>query len=580
MKPLIAHARLRRYGEDGFAVSPAVFFTPARRAVFKKAAAGGRFEWKTKRWILTPDKVHAVVRNLRSAGFNVLVDDDALEAYERREVERVEELAVVRRRLRLLDDAFRQSGRSLYPFQVTGSEWLAQRDRAHLGDDMGLGKTIQVIAALPNDAPVVVVCPASIKGVWAREFLRWRPSFKVSVLSGREAFYWPRQSEVVVINYDILPDVHGPDCPDRAPAEDLDPFAPESLAPKAPPCRGCLPLLQECADKTVVVFDEAHKLRGDKTQRTERARAIARGARQKEGRTWLSTGTPLVNRAPELWNLYEAADLAREAFGSYTEFLRLFGGTRKILGNGKFAGITWGKPLPEAAERIASVSLRRLKQDVLQELPPRTWRVVPVELSKRDLSYIDEELQASGLTVESVVQAIEDGRTLGFQKLAAARAALAAAKTRVLVDYVREEFEEQDEPVVVFSAHRAPIDHLAKRAGWGVISGDVSAKKRTQTEDAFQRGELKGVALTIGAGSEGITLTRASNIVFVDRDWTPAANKQAEDRIHRIGQRFPCFYTDLVSAHPLDVRVTEILQGKARLIAETVDAAAALGGGS
>lgn len=564
--PQVAIQRLSP-GSQEFAIFPIVFLGPPRFALFRKAAAGGRWDFSRKMWLASPDKVHAIVRNLRGAGFTIRADADAIALWEEREIERVHELALVRDRLRRLDDDFRKVGRSLYPFQLGGAEWLAQRDRAHLGDDMGLGKTVQVIAALPNDVPVLVVCPASIKGVWSREFCSWRPSYRVSVLQGRESFRWPRPGEVVVINYDVLPDVHGSGCHDKPSAEEPTPRG-------SFPCQGCAPLLATAPERAVLVADEAHKLRGDRTQRTERFRALGRAVRKNNGRTWLSTGTPLVNRPNELWNLYEAADLAREAFGSYTEFLRVFGGHRKILGNGKFAGITWGKPLPDAAERIAKVSLRRLKADVLAELPAKTWRSITVELTREDLAYVDDELKASGLTIESVVRAIEDGRDLNFKKLASARAALAAAKTRALVEFVRDEYEEQGEPVVVFSAHRAPIDHLGARRGWASISGDISAKKRTSIVEAFQAGHLKGVALTIGAGAEGITLTRASHEIFVDRAWTPAENHQAEDRIHRIGQRFPCMYTDLVSSHPLDVRVTEVLVEKAKLIAATVDAAA------
>lgn len=588
-KPLLAHVRVRRHAAGGFRVFPCAFFrSAARKKACRTAMAGGRWDGRGG-WVVTADKIHAIVRRLREAGFNVSVDDDALHLFETRETERAHDLALVRDRLRRLDDEFRKRGRSLYPYQVTGATWLAERDRAHLGDQPGLGKTVQIIAALPSESRVVVVCPASIKGVWAREFATWRPGYVVSVLAGREAFRWPRPGEAVVLNYDILPDAHGDECPDRLSAEltDDDPLDGaarsfeeafrDAASPPKPPCLGCAAFLDAAPEGVVLAGDEAHKLRGDKTLRTDRFRAMGRTVRSRGGRVWLSTGTPLVNRPNELWNLYEAADLAREAFGSHTEFLRLFGGKVKRLATGKYAGVTWGQPLPEAAERIAHVSLRRMRADVLTELPPRTWRQVPVEVSARDLAFVDQELRGAGLSAESVALALEEGREGVFSKLAAARAALATAKTRVLVDYVREEFEETGEPVVVFSAHRAPVDHLGKREGWGVVTGDVSAKKRTQTVDAFQEGKLRGIALTIGAGSEGITLTRAWNVVFVDRAWTPAENSQAEDRIYRIGQRNACVVTDLVSAHPLDLRVTDVLVRKTKLIAETVDAAAEIG---
>jgi SNF2 family DNA or RNA helicase len=569
VRPL-AHAAVKRVGEL-FGIFPLVFFRDQqRKQAWRKAAAGGRWDRRHRMWLASPDKVHAIVRRLRESGFAVRVDDDALSLFETREAGRVHDLQLARDRIRRLDAEMRRRGLSLYPFQVTGAEWLAQRDRALLGDQMGLGKTIQALAAVGNEAPVLVVCPASIKGVWAREFARWRPAFKISVLSGADSFRWPAAGEVVVINYDVLPDPHGGECPARLTPDDA-----LTLSGPPPECHGCSDAIRQCPQGVVTVTDEAHKLRGSDTLRSIRFRAVAGAARARGGRTWLLSGTPLVNRPPELWNVLEAADLALETFASKTEFNRLFGGKPRYVGK-QIVGTVWSdSPLPEAAERLASVMLRRMRADVLSELPPRTWKTVPVELGDKDFAFVDETLALMGMSASEVADAVDKGRELNFRKLSAARAALAAAKARVLVEYIRTEFEEADEPVVVFSAHRAPIDLLAERAGWRAITGSVAAKKRSQIEDEFQAGKLKGVALTIGAGAEGLTLTRASSVVFVDRDWTPAANAQAEDRIYRIGQRAAhVFVHDLVTAHPLDQRVTEVLVKKAKLIAESVDAAA------
>jgi SNF2 family DNA or RNA helicase len=159
-----------------------------------------------------------------------------------------------------------------------------------------------------------------------------------------------------------------------------------------------------------------------------------------------------------------------------------------------------------------------------------------------------------------------------FELLSAARAALATAKIPALLELV-EDLEEQEEPCVIFSAHRAPIDALAEREGWAVITGDTSATKRTEIEEKFQRGELRGIGATIAAGGTAITLTRASRMIFVDRDWTPALNEQAEDRIHRIGSKKPVLYTNLVADHVLDRRIAEVLGRKRALIDASVDAA-------
>jgi SWI/SNF-related matrix-associated actin-dependent regulator 1 of chromatin subfamily A len=137
-----------------------------------------------------------------------------------------------------------------------------------------------------------------------------------------------------------------------------------------------------------------------------------------------------------------------------------------------------------------------------------------------------------------------------------------------------EDCEEQEEPVLVFSAHRAPVDACASREGWASITGDTSADERGRIEEAFQAGKLKGVAATIAAAGVALTLTRASRVIFADLDWTPANNDQARDRANRIGQTQSVLVTTLVADHDLDARIHDLIGFKRTLNAVTVEAAA------
>ena len=129
------------------------------------------------------------------------------------------------------------------------------------------------------------------------------------------------------------------------------------------------------------------------------------------------------------------------------------------------------------------------------------------------------------------------------------------------------------EPIVVASAHRAPLDALATRSGWAAITGETPPAERTRIEDAFQAGHLKGVALSIKAGGVAITLTRASNMIFIDKAWTPGDNLQASDRIHRIGSTKNVNIISLVADHALDARIDELLAIKQAFLEKSVDAA-------
>jgi len=151
------------------------------------------------------------------------------------------------------------------------------------------------------------------------------------------------------------------------------------------------------------------------------------------------------------------------------------------------------------------------------------------------------------------------------------RELLAKAKIPAMLNLV-EEFEEQEEPLLVFSAHRAPIDTLAQREGWATITGDVSADERQVIAKDFQDGKYKGLAMTIDAGGVALTLTRASQVLFVDRTFTPGLNEQAEDRVFRIGQTRGVIISTLVGDHYLDRRLASILCEKTELIKASVEA--------
>ena len=152
-----------------------------------------------------------------------------------------------------------------------------------------------------------------------------------------------------------------------------------------------------------------------------------------------------------------------------------------------------------------------------------------------------------------------------FQDFSAVRERLACTRTKALKEFV-ELYEEQREPLVVFSAHKAPVEALKGREGWEIITGDTSPSERQSITSRLQAGGLKGIASTIQAGGVGLTMTMASTVLFVDLDWVPANNLQAEDRVCRIGQEANSVQVvRMVSDHVLDRRVLEVLDRKAKL---------------
>lgn len=420
----------------------------------------------------------------------------------------------------------RATAAGLYPYQADGAAWLAGRARALLADDMGVGKTAQVLAALPAGARAIVVCPASLKYVWRDEAKRWRPDLTVRVCSGKGSLVAPVEGEVVVVNYDVVT---------------------EADAPKAAGCH--------------LVLDEAHAVKNYKAKRTVALRALATAA----AASWLLTGTPMLGRPTDLWGVLGCGDLGRAAYGSWGRFVDDFGGCKDKWGQWHWSS----RPSPEAATKLRSVMLRRTKAEVLPSLPPIRERVLTH-------NGISSQLRAAMDAIEALQEERKAprGQLPAFEEMSAVRAMLAAERVPVVLELVGQH-EESETPLVVFSAHRAPVDALRGREGWAVITGDESPEERADAVRRFQAGELRGIGATIKAGGVGLTLTHASDVLMVDQEWTPALNAQAIDRVRRIGQEAASILvTRLVSDHALDARVDAVLAAKRTLIDATVDGVA------
>jgi len=510
-----------------------------RFAAYRQAqtTAGARWDAQVGAVVLRLDQVGALVAALDAAGIPVKAEQGLDEALRAARAAAEAEVEAATARAAQVDEALRAQGRSLYPYQRTGIAWLAPRAGALLADDMGLGKTVQALVAAPAGAPLLVVCPAVAKGVWLREGRRWRPDLRITVLAGRGSFRWPDAGELVVVNYDILPQI------------DTITAAPEG---------------------TVIVADEAHALKTAQAQRTERFRALAAAARRAGGRSWLLTATPILGQPPELYALLAAAGVEREGIGGWDGLVAAYDGER-----GRY-GWSWPRlSLREAdLRRLQGVMLRRTKSEVLTDLPIKVVEDLRVEVDAATVRACGLALAAAEKRggIDKVCERIAEGG-LAFEEIAAARAALAVGKIPALTALLDGIAAEQSGPVVVFSAHRAAVDLIGARPGWAAITGDTAPEERSRIEARFQAGQLDGIAATIKAGGVAITLTRANRALFLDLEWSGSLNTQAEDRIYRIGQDRGVQITRLVADHPLDERLTEILCRKAALVDGSIDAA-------
>jgi len=425
-------------------------------------------------------------------------------------------------------------GGELKPFQRAGVSYLLAQRRAFLADEQGLGKTIEALATLEADGayPAVIVCPASLKLNWLRELERWLPHRSAQSLIGTGARAGPlAAAELTIVNYDIL-------------AARLPQL--RSIAPRA------------------LVLDESHYCKNAAAKRTQAVRQLAATV-PRDGLVLALTGTPVMNRPAEL--ISQLRILGRlEDFGSGVQFGQRFRGTDAHL------RLHW--------HLRARCFVRRLKADVLPQLPPKTRAVVPVELDNEaeyrlaerdvvawlqsqpmDLRELDAKV-AAALRAERLVR-------LNALKLLAARGKLHAALAWI------HDFLSSGERLVVFAHHREIQRALLERFPGALhILGKDTHAARDASLRAFQEPDGTGnqlIVCSIEVAGQGITLTRSSNVAFLELDWTPAKHDQAEDRCHRIGQQDAVNATYLLAAGTIDETIATLLERKRAVIGAVTD---------
>jgi superfamily II DNA or RNA helicase len=420
-------------------------------------------------------------------------------------------------------------GGTLEPFQRAGVAYVLDARRTFLADEQGLGKTVQALAALEADDawPAIVVCPAALKLNWEREAARWLPHRSRTVVSGRGGT--APTADLTILNYEIV-EAHSPTLRARHPR--------------------------------ALVVDESHLVKNPRAQRTRAVRRLA-DAIPRDGLRLALTGTPVMNHPDELIAQLRVLDRLSD-FGSGARFSARF---REGVG---------------AEERLhwhlrRHCFARRLKRDVLPQLPAKRRSVVPVALTN-DAEYrvaerdVIEWLQTLPLDLSELDAKIAAARRaerlaqLNALKRIAARGKLAAALSWI------DDFLASDEPLVVFAHHQEIQEALLQRFDALHLLGRDSQARRDATVAEFQAGS--GPTLLVcstAVAAQGITLTRATNVCFLELEWTPAIHDQAEDRVHRIGQHDAVTAWYLLAADTIDETMARLIERKRDLVAAVTD---------
>lgn len=493
-------------------------------------AAGGRFDGATKAWLLTEDspkhlaRVAAAIR--RMGGDPTLVDYIVRGGTLASAAEiaspvtgQAEQVFTRPRNTGHLesepDDDLHTFPVPLYPYQRVGARFARSKPGSLIADEMGLGKSLQALAAAALDPRILIVSPAVVKTHWRNEAARALLTEPL-VLHGTKAQFIEPDTRVVVVNYDIL-------------------------AKHVPMLTAWHP--------TTVILDEAHMVKNPKSQRTKALMGFVKAVKP---RVIALTGTPIMNRPVELIPILQMTGAFETVGKNWITYVKTFCNAKQTQWGWDTSGHS---NLDVLAQRLHdTIMIRRTKAEVLTDLPPKSRRVLELDLEASLADYkaaekaateafegrVAEIMKAKGISAAKAIREATKEPD-GAAQIAELRLQVGLAKMDAAAGVILEHLESTGRKAVVFAHHHEVRDGLRQRftdAGYRVveIGGETSHKQRDDAIEAFQNDPSVKVFLGSTAASVGITLTAASDVFLVEQQWTPAILDQSEDRVYRIGQ--------------------------------------------
>jgi SNF2 family DNA or RNA helicase len=409
-----------------------------------------------------------------------------------------------------------------YPYQIKGIAFLMPRHAALLADEMGLGKTAQVIIALRLlfqsglIRRTLIVCPKPLVVNWTRELKLWANDLPYEVIGGevaaRKAQWFASRCPVKLVNYELL-------TRDEELVTDPD------------------------VHFDIVVLDEAQRIKNRDAKTARVVRSISRD------RSWAMTGTPIENRIEDLINIFAFVDPER------------------------VPPDTPAKLLPELTR---DAILRRVKEEVMTDMPPKVIQDVYLDLSTAQRASYDLAEQ------EGIIHLNELGDTISVQHVFELVLRLKqicnfdprtgeSAKLEQLVADM-DEVADNDRKAIIFSQWVEPLETMAQAlTPFGPLQyhGKIPQRERQPILDRFKADKSKHVLLmSYGTGSVGLNLQFTNYVFLFDRWWNPAIEDQAINRAHRIGQKETVFVKRFICQNTIEGRIAEVLEKKRALFEE------------
>lgn len=440
----------------------------------------------------------------------------------------------------------------MFNFQTNGVAYSRLHKRVIAGDQPGLGKTVQSIATIlsVNAFPCLVICPATLKENWKREWEMWTHK-KALVLSDRVKKTWQQfwnvgMIDVFIVNYDSLAKF----------------FVSEIRKPEDVPLRLNHIIFRENIQlfKSVIV-DELHNCKDGRTKKAKFCMGITRDKEYILG----LTGTPIVNKPKDLIAQLTVVQRLGD-FGGYNGFVNTY-----------CQGFNEASNLKQLNYTLRQTCFyQRYKKDVLKDLPDKLRSIVRCDITNRPeydkaesnlVAYLRENMAK---TEGEITTSLRGEAMVLIQIL---KKISARGKVEAMTEYIQE-IRDAGEKVVVFAHHKDIIAELLKAFPHAVtVVGDDSMEKRQGAVDGFQQNpEIDTILCNIKSGGVGITLTAASRVGFIEFPWHPADCDQCEDRCHRIGQKSSVQATYFMGIDTIDEYLWQIIEKKRAIVNEATGA--------
>nr|XP_058909654.1 DNA annealing helicase and endonuclease ZRANB3 isoform X1 [Kogia breviceps] len=435
----------------------------------------------------------------------------------------------------------------LLPFQKDGITFALRRDgRCMVADEMGLGKTIQAIGIAyfyKEEWPLLIVVPSSLRYPWTEEIEKWIPELgpeEINVIQNKTDVGRISTSKVTVLGYGLL----------TTDAETL------------------IDALNNQNFKVVIV-DESHYMKSRNATRSKILLPVV----QKAKRAILLTGTPALGRPEELFMQIEA--LFPQKFGTWTDYAKRYCNAHvRYFGKRPQWDCRGASNLNELHQLLSDIMIRRLKAEVLTQLPPKIRQRIPFDLP----SAAAKELNSSFEEWEKLMRAPNSGATKTVMGLITRMfKQTAIAKAGAVKDYIKMMLQNDSLKFLVFAHHLSMLQActeavIENKTRYIRIDGSVPSSERIHLVNQFQKDpETRVAILSIQAAGQGLTFTAATHVVFAELYWDPGHIKQAEDRAHRIGQCSSVNIHYLIANGTLDTLMWGMLNRKAQVTGSTLN---------